>query len=314
MPQIRILLKNNINEEYFNNSLICNYAYFYKKNNIDIHDEYIKSDLTDNNHNSNTIQKQIGGDTFIKKIKDISYTFDYYKSKSEDNFNNAIIIKRDSTTEQSNNDEYSQTKHCALLLYNNKEILKLAFLNMHSDCYKSIGKDKSGSILLKLIINFAREQGFKKIILSDQSLFNCKDNEYGVRYEIKYLHTLTHGYSWYSKYGFKFIGKEEQEIFIHNKTILDKIKTKDYPLDILIRIIMRKIVDSKIHSIMSNYNYLDSINNIINIYDQLAEKQFYEFMKIITKNYCFIVSFIYKQIYDSLNLKEYPTSEMELIL
>jgi len=161
---------------------------------------------------------------------------------------------------------------------------------------------------------FGKEKGFEKIVLSDQAKYDCKDNNYGIRYEIKYLHTLTHGSTWYSKYGFKFINKLDEEALSYNKLILDKLKTKDYPFELLIRIIMYEVVDQKICDFMSKYNYLLNINKIIKLYDEYKERPFYRFIKVISRECCMITSLIYMKIFESLKLKKYLSSEMELII
>lgn len=56
--------------------------------------------------------------------------------------------------------------------------------------------EKSGSTLLKLIILWAKNEGFKRIILSDQARFTCKEKIYSMSYELKYMHTLTTGNTW----------------------------------------------------------------------------------------------------------------------
>lgn len=309
MSYISTILQEYVNNCHFHNILINKHSDFYKKHNINIFSEFTKDDFINDNLN------QIGGSVFETNLSNIKYSFEYYKAKSQDGFTKAIIIKKLNDKENiTNNTEYYQSKHCALLLYDDNNLLKLAFLNMKTDCYKSEEKEKKGSILLKLIILWAKKNNFKKIILSDQAMYECKDNNYGVRYEIKYLHTLTHGKTWYSKYGFQFVDQVEQNNENYNKQILDNLKTENYPLELLVRILMREIVGKINYKIYSEYNYLEAINQIIQIYDECKIKPFYKFIKIISREYCFITSLIYQQIFDSLKLKKYESSEMQLIL
>jgi len=324
MTHLISILHDYVNIGFLFNVLKPKYAYFNEKYNINFDSEFIPI-----NHNDykNIIEQTAGSSLiFDTQIKDIKYSFEYFKINNaseydEKNFTHAIVIKRfnDKINEPNkpnevNDEKYSSSKHCALLLYDDNELLKLAFLNMYADCYKTEEKNKSGSILLKLIILFAKEKGFKKIILSDQSQYNCKDTTYKVAYEIKYIHTLTHGKTWYQKYGFKFIDKVDEDAVNHNKSILDNLKTDDYPLDLLIKIIMYEVVDQRIYSYMDKYDYLFNINQIIKFYDTYKDKPFYSFMKVISREYCFLVSHIYMKIFESLRLKKYINSEMELII
>lgn len=317
MSNIINLLTTYVESGYLGNVLLPKYFNYYKKHNINIFNEFIKDNVNIDlyQYKNKKQDQQIGGDIFTTKLSNIKYSFEYFKAKPQNDYTKAIIIKRLNDNSQiDKTTEHYQSKHCALLLYNGKEILHLAFLNMYSDCYKSEEKNKSGSILLKLIILWGKEQGFKKITLSDQAMYDCKDNNFGFRYEIKYLHTLTHGKTWYAKYGFSFVNNIDKENQKYNKQILDKIKTKDYPLEILLRMIMRKIVDDGISKLYDSYNYLDSINQIIKLYDAYANESFYSFMKILSREYCIITSNIYMSIYESLKLKPYISSEMEMVI
>jgi hypothetical protein len=80
---------------------------------------------------------------------------------------------------------------------------------------------------------------------------------------------------------------------------------------------MYKIVDLKIYleskalkfgvythanKYMDKYDYLLNINNIIKMHKQYYDHPFYQFMKIISREYCFLVTHIYMEIFDSLRL------------
>lgn len=318
MSQLADLLKGYISTETLYYNIIRKNRLFYAKYNINLDANFYTS-LEKEKLN------QFGGDIFSTKIKDINYSFEYYKihdfaDSNGTNFINGIIIKRKNTLD---NISYSSSKHCALLLFNNKDLLKIAFLNMHSDCYDLVDKNnlvnkdnlanKNGSTLLKLIMLWAKNQTFKRIVLSDQVQFTCKENSYLMSYELKYIHTLTHGSTWYGKYGFKFVNNLDNDALIYNKNFLDNFKTKDYPFELLIKIIMYEIVDQKVYAFMDKYDYLLNINKIIKLYDEYKDKLFYKFMKIISREFCFLVSHIYMKIFESLKLKKYIDSEMEFV-
>jgi hypothetical protein len=50
--------------------------------------------------------------------------------------------------------------------------------------------------MIKLIINYAKDNNFKKIILDDDSKFHCLDIKNDYYYELRHLHTLTSGLPW----------------------------------------------------------------------------------------------------------------------
>ena len=301
--------------------------------------------------------EQIGGDIFEinidkqantdkqanadKQPNANNYSFEYYKISQYTDidgkiFSYAIIIKNqptqtiisktvDKTVDKTvgigiddiSYKEFTASKHCALLLYDNKEVLKLALLNMNSNCYTNKTNDlskKTGSTLLLLILSFARKHKFKKIVLSDQAQYTYTDNKYSVFYEIKYIHTLTHGKSWYAKFGFKFINQIDKEAQAHNKKIMGNLKTEDYPLDYLIRFIVKNIVDQRRHLYMDKYDYLESISKLVKLYDTYNGELFKHFIAHASKECCFIIAQIYMDIYKSLQLKEYVCSEMYLNL
>ena len=327
------ILKDYVTLETLNYKLMRNNKLFYAKYNIDLDAKFTPISVDDINQGDNDMQ---GGTIFSTKMKDTNYSFAYYKinnftNTDGKNYTKGIIIKRNNTVD---NDLHSSSKHCALLLYDNYDLLKIAFLNMHSDCYESVDKNKygcilacgvatgcilacgvaTGSVLLKLIILWAKNQNFKRIVLSDQSQFTCKDNSYLMSYELKYIHTLTHGTTWYSKYGFKFINQVDNDALAYNKQFLDNFKTEEYPFELLMKIIMHEIVDQKIYVYMDKYDYLLNINKIVTLYDEYKIKPFYKFIKIISRESCFLVSHIYMKIFESLKLKKYIASEMELII
>jgi hypothetical protein len=287
---------------------------FFIKNNINLQGTYEKFNP---NFNTNThTNNQIGGSTFTATYKDVNYSFTYYNDTTDttDTSDKLIIITRDKV----NNDpskENIKKNYCATLNYKTKDVLNVSLIEIYNDCYKSSTNEKNtGTILLKLIKLFAKKNGFKSILLEDEASYTCTDNQYLLSYKIKYVHTLTHGYPWYKKFGFNFTSEKTQKIMESNKAKLDKVKTKDYPLEFIIRLIITYVIDAKIHQIMEKYDYLESISQIIKIYDLYKENSFYSFMNAFAQNYCFILAYVYDKIYDSLGLIRYPTNQMIVYL
>lgn len=110
-----------------------------------------------------------------------TYYIDYHTSKT-DPTNKLVFIYRQKISNQTYNEsletDYTDLKHCALLSYSNNQILNIILINANSDCIRTDNQkriEKCGSILLKIIIRFAKTKGFKKILLEDVSNFYCKD-------------------------------------------------------------------------------------------------------------------------------------------
>lgn len=295
---------------------------FFVKNNVNLQGTYEKFSPNSEINNQTNIQtnrqinRQEGGSTFTASYKDVNYSFTYYKDTTDtsDTSDKVITITRDGTNYDPSK-ENIRKDYCATLSYKTKDVLKVSLIEIYNDCYKSSTNEKNtGTVLLKLIKLFAKTNGFKSITLEDEASYTCTDNKYLLSYKIKYVHTLTHGYPWYKKFGFNFTSEKTQKIMESNKDKLDKIKTKDYPLEIIIRLIITYVIDAKIHEIMEKYDYLESISQIVKIYDLYKEDSFYSFMNAFAQNYCFILAYVYDKIYDSLGLIRYPTNQMILYL
>ena len=208
---------------------------------------------------------------------------------------------------QQTNNEFDNRIHCAMLSYKNKDSLKILILNSSSKCVKCV-KSSYGTALLKIIIKYAKKYEFKSILLDDESKYFCSTKN-NLHYKLQLVHTLTHGYPWYAKFGFKFINNKDNKILKHNKEKLDNLKTFDLSFDGLMYIIFDNIVHTKSHTlILGEDNFINSINNIINIYLKNKEKTLYNFFSELTRHECDIMCLIYNELFKALKLEHMPTS------
>lgn len=257
-----------------------------------------------------------GSNEFPVKHGTIKYVFDYYKATNSINNDKLIFIKRKNQDESLK--EFDTNKHCALLSYNDidKTKLKLDMMQYNLDCIKSTPETKTnGTILLKLIIKFAEYHGFKKIILSDAGTYECiKGDPYSVSYELRYMHTLTHGIPWYSKFKFQFISPDDNDIFEYNKKIMKNLKITDFGLDTLIYVIIRNLSINKHHITFPKYDFISGMYEIMNIHKECveSEKSLCNFFEIITKKQCPIMGCIYMDLFKLLKLEHYKSYDMVL--
>lgn len=156
-------------------------------------------------------------------------------------------------------------------------------------------KTKLGTLLLHMTLNFIENQlknkyELKYIQLKDNSLFRCEKTQTTIEFDSFYM--LTHGNTWYGKYGFIPYDVEKQRT--------DKVTLKYYKLN-------QKLVDKKISQIELE-NILQKANKKINFssnekiksfVDKYKDNTIQKFMYDMAKKYdktCDIISLIYKEI------------------
>ena len=256
----------------------------------------------DTDENYNLIQN--GGTIYKSFIDNNEYIVDIYKSDRGDNVQVFIYNKDDTSPIK---------KYCVQLSYTNNDELLIAVIEQPKRCLQIVSNGKqlikeklsNGEIMMHLIINYAKENNFKRIILDDDSKYNCIDDKYKFFYELRHVHTLTKGYPWYYKFGFRYYEKEAREKVRENKKILDVLKTKDLLLNKFMEIILNKIISGKYYDILGDDNKMTIKNQlkIINLYNEYYEQSIYLFFDKFTKQYCNIMSKIYIDLFRLLNLK-----------
>ena len=104
----------------------------------------------------------------VTKIDNKEYSIDYYKTK--ENFDNKEYVFVYIYNKNKKN-------NCVVLNYYNKDILNIVSIESDYGCYNNNDKERSGDILMKIIINYAKDKGFKKIELEDKSKYDCKRSD-----------------------------------------------------------------------------------------------------------------------------------------
>jgi len=158
---------------------------------------------------------------------------------------------------------------------------------------------------MNIIIKYAKDNGFKRIALDDDSKFNCIDSKYKFFYDLRHVHTLTKGLPWYYKFGFKYTNKVDREKVKSNKIILDNLKTKDLNYDKFLEIIINMILSNKYYNLFGDDIRLlyKTQLHLIHLYHKYYDQSIYLFFDKFTKQYCNIMSKIYFDLYKLLNLE-----------
>ena len=119
-----------------------------------------------------------------------------------------------------------------VLNYENK-VCEIIDLRGNSDCIKT--SEKFIPKIIDIIKGIAKSANMKSIELSDNSYHNCTDSTNNFRLDIGT--TLSDGYPYYYKYGFKYQNKIDHLTVKTNYHYLKNIKTKDINVDDIISII-----------------------------------------------------------------------------
>jgi len=127
---------------------------------------------------------------------------------------------------------------CATILIEKKDnIAILHNMSYYDNCTKEgLKSPGGGSILLRFVINFLiqhkDEYRTKRILLTDNSFFNCLRCSKNV--SLARLRNITHGETWYMSYGFKPYDTKHNKQSIrllkaldNNNKILDKLTTNE---------------------------------------------------------------------------------------
>ena len=173
-----------------------------------------------------------------------------------------------------------------------------------------------GTILMKLIILFAKHNKFTSIVIEDESKFYCNDSPVDkLFYELKYVHTMTKGVPYYAKFGFVFVDNIQNQIMQSNNNKIIKLKLEDLELNVLIYLILDTLIKNSFYKIYK-YDFIKGIYNIMNIYKEASDKNLslMELLNLIAYNECQIMAIIYKNLYKLFKLEYYIDNKMILYL
>jgi len=160
----------------------------------------------------------------------------------------------------------------------------------------------SGAVLMEVMIHICQKAGIEKIVLTDNSGFTCSN---GDRIEFITGRTLTHGFPYYTKFGFLPKHKGDRQVMKKNRQIMGHKKTSDVNLKKIIRKVfpdlgqkMRLKIKEKL------YPYLEKHSN-----DPLCKTLYY-----IMDQYCNLFHHIYMKVYQKLHLEPYASKKFVLKL
>lgn len=284
-------------DQLFKDKFKSEYLYYISK----LHNYYTINNLFDLYH-------QIGGDRHHITIDNILFFIDYYENKMEDN--NMIYITNVDQTNVAN-------LYCAVLSYTktNPTILHIDVIGSPNKCVviktpnnsTEIVKDKIkyGDILMKLIIQIAKDKHFTTITLEDESVFNCLNTKIDLSYKLSYVHVLTNGVPWYYKYGFSVVDDLNNKIIIKNKQKIDSIITKDISFDRILYLIIHATIKNDILT-------TDKIYDILKIYIKCKDLPIYTFFYFLSRRHCDVMHYTHKLFFDLLGLKHYTLDSLKM--
>lgn len=146
---------------------------------------------------------------------------------------------------------------------------------------------KIGTKLLKILISLAKELKLKKIELTDNSQILCGK----IKINLIDARTLTNGYPWYLKFGFKSKDKNVNKQIIDNYNKIKNVKTKDIDLTDLI------------NSTIKKYDIKRDYSNIKNYINTNQEKLLMGTMRFILEKECKLFDLLWQSIFYKLDIR-----------
>ena len=224
MKKFFILLLKMEQKDIINNSLFGIYKKHFSEKTFDRSLQQLNLFATNNNISklkNNIILSKTYNGTFKTKINEYKYDINYYDIVESNK--TIIIFGYDSDPD----------KYCISVKIDKSEpeILTIITVESLNQCYKTNDKSdlerKKGSVLMQIIIKWAIQHNYKKIYLDDVSTYKCDTEFQTIYYDMKHVHTLTDGYPWYYKFGFRFVNKLDKSKVKSNYEKLKSIKTSD---------------------------------------------------------------------------------------
>lgn len=257
------------------------------KKDIDYDKEYNK----EYDNNTGNFNIEIDKNKYYYRVERYSTNEDTKYEDKEFKFIDFITIK----------DKYKGVVDCGSISINIKnKIATITSLGNSSKCLKSKNnvEFKYGDILYQIMLYICKKEKLKKIELTDNSSRKCGD----IELSLDYLKTLTHGFPYYHKCGFKFkydadngILKDNYENYLKNPKI-----TKEKLLSLL----KKKNINEKM---------LESINKVLNKLpnDEISIKKFVKLytLDLTNKENCDLIHKIYIDLYKKADYKPYYTKD-----
>lgn len=175
------------------------------------------------------------------KYQELEYNGSKYRFKKMDN-NNFYLVGKDGYD-------------CVIINFHD-EVAVIASMTADLEQCQGFFPSKHGSNLLELSIKFIKQNkkkfNTKQIQLKDNSEKFCN----GEYINLSLFLTLTTGHTWYGKHRFKPLKKSDQDIYVRNYKIMQKLKIKDV----------------KFHKIIKKMNKYSNNKKLINKFEKYVKK------------------------------------------
>lgn len=242
----------------------------------------------------------LNGNQYYYNVERFSYVDEKDVKDDKFTFIDLITIK----------DKYKNNIHCGSIAIDTKaKKATITSLGSSPKCLISTGniEFKYGDILFQIMINISKKENVKQIEITDNSYRQCGD----VNLSLDYLKTMTHGFTHYHKYGFRYkyepdnkILKENHEHFLTAPTIKAN--------KILTLLNEKKIDDKTIEKIKKLFEIYKKETNS----DYISVKKFVKFYTNDLTNieYCKFIEKLYIDLYKLAGYKPYFTKDYYLKL
>lgn len=242
-----------------------------------------------------TYKKMVGGSKeYSIKVGDQVYTVQVNKSKD-------IDYPIDSDFEKAEGKKYTygfirkdDSKDCGALVINtdNKTGYISVIYNLEG-CVTQNGiniKDKIGTKMLLIMIEWCKLRGVKTIYLNDEARFTCSNVITPIPIHVAQAHTMTHGYPWYWNFGFRYTSERNNKLVTENWKLFQTLKTNKINKESLLQVIADKLDSFK-------EPWKDEVKCISKLYDEHVNNPLGDFVKAIQYMQCKAFSFIYRDLY-----------------
>jgi hypothetical protein len=152
--------------------------------------------------------------------------------------------------------------------------------------------EKTGSVMMWIAIEWCKYKGVKVIRLIDNGQIRCGGD---ASFQLSMAYIMTHGYPWYSKFGFEYRDEITRRDYNHNIELFKKALTKHIPMKKLLK-------------------FSPLSEQIINKYNELSDKPASKFIKWLQHYDCTTFASIYDVIYNELGYRSLSKTYMVLDL
>jgi hypothetical protein len=245
--------------------------------------------------NIDTFKKMVGGSKeYSIKVGNEVYTIHVNKSKDIDYPVNDAFENAEGKKYSYGFIRKEDCKDCGALVINtdNKTAYISIIYNLEG-CMTQNGinvKDKVGTKMLLIMIEWCKLRGMKKIYLNDEAQFICTTENIPIKINIAQAHTMTHGYPWYWNFGFRYTVPSYNKLAEENWKLFQTLKTNKINKESLLQVVATKLDNFK-------EPWKKEVKSIAKLYDEHVNNPLGDFVKAIQYKECKAFSFICRDLY-----------------